>query len=142
MASKQNKGNVGTKINGKVDAAAYIKAHGLPEVGAFADEASMKKFYKQLDMATLHGWLDLEGLTYKPCADSEAIDRMRACMALLGQHFPKEVKAKVESPYKAYTTDQLVQMAIDNEVAFEVSDDDRINRMRAIMALRANKIIG
>jgi hypothetical protein len=128
-------------INGKVDAMGYIKEHGIPEVGAFADDKSIKKFYKQLDQATLDNWVQLEGLEYKACEDQPAIHRMRACMAILYLHFPKQTTPKKESPYKQYSTEQLVQMALDNEVAFEACEDDKILRMRAIMALRASKVI-
>ena len=76
------------------------------------------------------------------CPEQPAIHRMRVCMSILYLHFPKEVAPKKESPYKQYTTEDLVQMALDNEVAFEPSSDERILRMRAIMALRANKVIG
>ncbi len=129
-------------INGKVDAQAYIKEHGYPEVGQFADEKSLQKFYKQMETAQVEDWATLEGLTFKACPEQPAIHRMRACMVILRNHFPVEVKAKKESPYKKYSTEDLVQMALDNSVAFEPADDERILRMRAIMALRANKIIG
>ena len=133
---------VATKvITGKVDAQAIIKT-GYPEVGQFADEKSLQKFYKQLDTAQVEEWVTLEGLTFKACPEQPAIHRMRACMAILRSHFPVEVKAKKESPYKKYSTEDLVQLALDNSVAFEPAEDERILRMRAIMALRANKIIG
>ena len=128
-------------VEGKVDAQAYVKANGYPEVGSVADEKSLQKFYKQLDTAQVEEWVALEGLTFKPCEEQPAIHRMRACMAILRKHFPVEVKAKKESPYKKYTTEDLVQMALDNSVAFEPAEDERILRMRAIMALRANKVI-
>ena len=140
MAKQQNsvKG-----ISGKVDAAAWMKTNGgYPEVGTFVDDKSLKKFYKQLSTEDLEQWCELEGLTFKACPEQPPIHRMRAAMALLYKHFPKETAPKKESPYKKYSTEDLVQMAIDNEVAFEMSEDDRILRMRAIMALRANKVIG
>ena len=141
MATKKQ--NTQGIINDKVDVAGYIKANGgYPEVGQFADEKSLQKFYRQMSTEDVEKWVELEGLTFKACPEQAPIHRMRACMAILRLHFPKEDKAKKESPYKQYTTEQLVQMALDNEVAFEASDDDRILRMRAIMALRANKVIG
>jgi len=128
-------------ITNKVDAVAYIKENGIPEVGTFADDKSLKKFYKQLDQAQIDSWVTLEGLTFKACLDQPAIHRMRACMTILYLHFPKEVKAKKESPYKQYTTEALVQLAIDKDIVFEACEDERILRMRAIMALRASKAI-
>ena len=120
----------------------WIESHKrYPEVGEFADTKSLQKFYKQLDIASIETWVELEGLTFKACPEQPSIHRMRACMAILYLHFPKETKPKQESPYKKYSTEQLVEMAIEHEVAFEPSEDDRIMRMRAIMALRANKVI-
>jgi len=128
-------------ISGKVDAMEYIKSHnGYPEVGSFADQKSLQKFNKQLSDDTLKDWCAVEGLEYKE-NEHAAINRMRIAMAILYHHFPKQVATKQESPYKKYSTEDLVQMAMDNNVAFEVSEDDRILRMRAIMALRANKVI-
>jgi len=143
MASKQNKGNkVDTKVVGKVDAYSYISANGYPEVGSFSNEKDIQRFYKQLSTDQVKDWANLEGLEYKPCPEHEAIDRMRVCMAILRKHFPVETKAATVSPYKQYSTEDLVQMALDNNVLFETTDDDRILRMRAIMALRAHNIIG
>lgn len=129
-------------ITGKVDANAFIKANGYPEVGQFADDKSLQKFYKQLSQEQLDAWVALEGLTYNPCPEQPAIHRMRAAMAILYKHFPKPATVKKESKYKQYSTEQLVSMALENNVAFETCDDMRILRMRAIQALRANNIIG
>ena len=139
MARTTDKGTV-VKLVGKVDAAKYVKEKGYPEVGQFADTKSLQKFYKQLSMENLKGWVELEGLTVKP-TDSEPIYRMRLAMAILYKHFPKETSSKPESPYKQYTLEQLVTMAIDNNVPVEATDDDRILRMRTIMALRAHKVL-
>lgn len=128
-------------ISGKVDAKAIVAANGFPEVGGFEDEKSLQKFYKQLDTEQLESWCELEGVTFKACLEQPPIHRMRAAMAILYHHFPKESAPKKESPYKAYTTEQLVQLALENDVVFEACEDDRILRMRAIMALRAHKVI-
>lgn len=129
------------KITGKVDAKALVTKNGYPEVGQFVDQKSLQKFYKQLDTDSLKEWVELEGITYKECTDSEQINRMRIAMAILYKHFPKDAPIKKESPYKAYSTEKLLEMAVEAEVAFEVCDDERILRMRAIMALRAAKAI-
>jgi hypothetical protein len=89
-----------TVIKGKVDAQAWVtKNNGYPEVGSFAEQKDLQKFYKQLDMEQLQEWIDAEGLEYKPC-DNEMILRMRMAMAILYKHFPKETPAKKDSPYK------------------------------------------
>ena len=128
------------KLVGKVDANAWIAEKGYPEVGQFVDQKSLQKFYKQLDIETLKGWIELEGLEVTP-TDSEPIYRMRVCMAILYKHFPKETAKKEESPYKKYSLEDLVTMAIENNVPVLATDDDRILRMRTIMALRAHKVL-
>lgn len=132
----------GIVISGKVNAIDFVKKNGYPEVGQFATEKDLQKFYKQLSQAQLDEWCKLEGLEYKPCPEQEAIHRMRAAMAILYKHFPREVAPKKESKYKQYSTEDLVQMALDHSVAFEPCEDARILRMRAIQALRANNVIG
>jgi len=132
--------NTVKQIKGKVDAAKYVEENGYPEVGMFVDNKTLQKFYKQLDLPTLQDWCSLEGLEIKP-SDSEPIYRMRVCVAILYKHFPKETTAKKKSKYADYTLESLIAMAVDNEVVFEICDDERILRMRCIMALRASKVI-
>lgn len=126
----------------KVDAVKFVEDNGYPEVGHFTDKKDLQKFYKQLDTATLEDWCAVEGIEYTPCEDSEPIHRMRVCMAILYLHFPKaETSSKKKSKYADYTTEALIQMAVDNDIAVEVTDDMRIMRMRTIMNLRAANII-
>jgi coproporphyrinogen III oxidase-like Fe-S oxidoreductase len=129
------------RISGKVDAQAYVGTIGYPEVGVFTEEKALQKFYKQLDMEQLVEWATLEGLTWKACPESAPIERMRVCMGIYNKHFPKQdTSSKKESVYKKYTLEQLAQMAVDNGVAVEVTDDNRILRMRLIMALTLGKL--
>lgn len=128
-------------ITNKTNAVEYIKGNGIPKVGSFEDKKALQKFYKQLPTETLEEWAKQENVTFNPCTDNEAIHRMRVAMAILYLHFPKETKEKKESPYKKYTTEQLVEMALEHDVAIEETDDMRILRMRLIMGLRANKVI-
>ena len=134
---------VGIQIVGKVNAIEYVGKNGYPEVGSFLVAKDLQKFYKQLDTATLVDWVTLEGVEYKPCIDSEPINRMRLCMAILYKHFPKVSTGvtKKASKYAEYTTEALIQLAIDKDVPVEVTEDMRIMRMRCIMALRASKVI-
>jgi hypothetical protein len=131
------------KIVGKVDAKEWVAKNGYPEVGMFSDKKCLQKFYKQLSDEQLEDWCSLEGLQYIPCPDSEPINHMRICMAILYKHFPKETKGsnKSESKYSKYSTEDLMQLAIDKSVPVEVTEDMRIMRMRTIMALRAAKVI-
>lgn len=126
----------------KLDAVKYVEDNGYPELGFFEEKKDLQKFYKQLPTETLEDWCSVEGLEYNKCEDSEPIHRMRVCMAILYLHFPKKPsEAKQKSKYADYSTEQLIQMAIDNDVAVEVTEDLRIMRMRTIMNLRAANII-
>lgn len=111
-----------------------------PEVGHFTEEKDLKKFYKGLTDEQLAEWLELEGLEHKP-SDSAPINRMRMAMAILYTHFPRQTKAKKKSKYADYSLEDLLTMAMEKDVAFEATEDERILRMRAIMALRAAKVI-
>ena len=122
-------------IGKKVDAKEIVEKKGFPEIGSFEDKKSLQKFYKQLDTETLEEWVALEGLEFIP-SDSEPIHRMRVCMAILYLHYPKQNKGKKKSKYAKYTLEDLIQMAVDNDVEVEITEDTRILRMRAIMALR------
>lgn len=135
-----------TKVNiikGKVDAVDWIGNNGgYPEVGQFEDKKVLQKFYKQLDTEVIEDWCSVEGVEFKACPESEQIHRMRACMAILYLHFPKApAKSKSESPYKKFTLEDLLQMAVDNDVPVEPTESEQIMRMRTIMALRAAKVI-
>ncbi len=118
----------------------FVAKNGFPELEIFVEKADLQKFYKKLDTATLEDWAELEGVEFKP-NDHASIHRMRVAQAILFKRFPKEVKPKKESPYKQFTTEQLVEMAIQHEVPVEATDDARILRMRTIMALRAHKVV-
>lgn len=130
-----------TKLN-RDTVQAFVAKHGYPEVGdkAIVDQKWLQKFYKHLDDEQLTEWVGIEGLSYKP-ADSAPIERMRKCMAILYLHFPKQTATKKKSKYAEYSNEQLIQMLLDNDVPCEPTDDERIMRMRAIMALRAHKVI-
>lgn len=114
--------------------------NGYPEKGHFTEKKDLQKFYKYLSDEQLAEWIAVEGLEFKP-ADSEAINRMRMAMAILYHWFPKAPSAKKKSKYADYTNEQLMDLALQNDVVFEICDDERILRMRAIMALRASKVI-
>jgi hypothetical protein len=130
-----------TKLN-KDSVQEYVTKNGYPEVGSedVVDQKWLQKFYKHLTDDQLTEWVELEGLTYNP-SESAPIERMRKCMAILYKHYPKAPTSKKKSKYSDYTTESLIQMLLDNDVPCEVTDDDRIMRMRAIMALRAHKVI-
>lgn len=118
----------------------FMKENGFPEVGHFTEKSDLQKFYKHLSDEQLAEWIELEGLEYTP-NESAPINRMRMAMAVLYKHFPKAPSKKKESKYAKYSLEDLVQLALDNDVPFEDTDDERILRMRAIMALRAAKVI-
>lgn len=110
----------------------------FPEKGTFTVPEDLKKFYKKLPDARLDEWLELEGLTYTP-NENPGINRMRKCMAMMDYHFVKEpsTSKKKKSKYGDYTTEDLIGMALDNNLA--VKDDkgnERILRMYTIMSLK------
>lgn len=117
----------------------------FPEVGGFADEKAMKKFVKKLSDEQLYEWCELEGITWKRCPEHAPIDRMRAAMAIKAKHFPATApqgSKKSKSKYADMKTEELVQLAMDNDV--QVPDDKgdmRILRMYTIMALRKAGLI-
>ncbi|MMZ60467.1 hypothetical protein D3C81_961420 [compost metagenome] len=113
----------------------------FPEVGQFPDEKTFKAHVKPLTMDELQEWAALYELTVKP-TDSAPIQRMRLIMAIKEMHFPTPPREpKNRSPYSKWTTEELVQMALDNEIIYEPAEDMKIMRMRTIMALRAHGII-
>lgn len=110
-----------------------------PEVGDFKDEKAMKKFIKGLSDESLQEWCILEGAEWKH-NDHQSINRMRMAMAIKAIHFPDtapKAGKKKKGKYSHIPTEELVQIALDNDV--EVPDDKgdaRILRMYTIMALR------
>lgn len=128
-----------TQVN-KAFVEAFVVEHGYPEVGHFTEKSDLQKFYKHLSDVQLQEWVELEGLEFTP-SDSAPINRMRMAMAILYKNFPKAPSAKKESKYAKYSLEDLMNMALASDVVFEDTDDERILRMRAIMALRAAKVL-
>ena len=118
----------------------FVAETGYPEVGYFKEKSDLQKFYKHCTDEQLAEWIELEGLEYVP-NDSAPINRMRMCMAILYKHYPKAPSTKKQSKYAQYSLEDLMQLSLDNDVAFEHTEDERILRMRAIMALRVAKVI-
>lgn len=123
----------------KVFVEKFVEEQGYPEVGAFEERKDLQKFYKQLTDEQLAEWVAQEGLEYTP-HESQSINRMRMCMTILYSHFPKE-PTKKESKYAKYSLEDLANLAMEHDVAFEDTSDERILRMRAVMALRAAKVL-
>lgn len=124
-----------TTINKEYVAKYVEENNGYPEVGTFEDKKDLQKFYKHVPTEGLEDWVAIEGLEVAK-VDSEPIYRMRLAMAVLYLHFPKAPSTKKKSKYADYSLEDLLQMALDKDVIFESTDDERILRMRAIMALR------
>lgn len=120
----------------KVYVEKYLSENGYPEVGTFTDKKDLQKFYKHCTTEQLVDWaVEIEGIEVAK-VESEPIYRMRLAMAVLYLHFPKAPSAKKKSKYADYTLEDLMAMAVAKDVIFEITDDERILRMRAIMALR------
>jgi len=123
---------------------AVISDVTYPEKGTYTEKKPLQKFIKKLSIDELMEWADLEGiLTGIKTTDHEAIWRMRVAMAIVELHFPKEsTNKKSKSKYASYTTEQLVQMVMDNDLEVKDSKGDlRIMRMYCIIALRDAKLI-
>jgi hypothetical protein len=134
---KEVKKNKGKTV--KIDPTKPVE---FPERGSYTDPKDLKKFYKQLTDAQLDEWLELEGLVYK-ASGNLSIDRMRKCMAIMDAHFPKEPgKGKKKSKYADFTTEQLVEMCMENDVEIkDAKGDMRILRMYTVMALKEAGIL-
>jgi hypothetical protein len=113
----------------------FVAENGYPELGHFTEKSDLQKFYKHLTDAQLAEWIELEGIEFVP-AESAPINRMRMCMAVLYLHHPKAPSAKKKSKYADFSLEDLMELAVKHDVIFEITDDERILRMRAIMALR------
>lgn len=121
----------------------YLVTEGYPAVGVFAPnddgKKALKKFYSYVPDEFLDLWVETAQLTYKPCENAQ-IARMRKCMAIMELHYPSAPKAGGASgkgKYSDLATEWLVAQAVEHNVPVEVCEDDRILRMRVIMALRA-----
>lgn len=137
--SRQKETTTMTKKMTQAEQVQETVALGFPEVGSFGEDGKkeLQKFYKHLTNEQLEEWVELEGLEIKP-TDSEQIYRMRLAMAILYLHYPKATAKKKVSKYAKYTLEDLVELAIEKDVAVEPTEDERIMRMRTIMALRAS----
>lgn len=115
-----------------------------PEVGDFKDEKAMKKFIKGLSDESLEEWCILEGAIWKH-NDHQSINRMRMAMAIKAIHFPDtapKATSKKKSKYGHYSNEELVQMALDNDISVPDDKGDlRIMRMYTIMALKKAGLI-
>jgi hypothetical protein len=113
-----------------------VVAPKYPEVGS-VDAKALKKVCKNLTDAEVAEYAALYNLVVKDYGH-DSINRMRQIMAITGLHFPSTIKAaKPKSVYAHLTLENLLGQIVDGGVFVEVTDDERIMRMRAIMALRA-----
>jgi hypothetical protein len=71
---------------------------------------------------------------------------MRAAMAIKAVHFPETKQGngrKKKSKYAEYSTEELVKIALENDVPVrDAKGDPRIERMYVIMALRQVGLLG
>lgn len=123
----------------KVNQNPVIEDPEYPERGYFKTEKDIKKYIKKLTDEQLADWCELEGIKWKP-SDNQSINRMRMAMAIKSYHgfgLPQGSGKKSKSKYAQYTTEELIKMALDNDVYVrDAKGDPRILRMYAIMALR------
>lgn len=119
-----------------------------PEKGYFADDKAVKRYIKKLTDDQLYEWCELEGVTWN-INDHAGINRMRAAMAMKAYQLDtptagsKGGSGKKKGKYSHYELEELVQMALDNDVDVKPynGDDMRILRMYTIMALKGAGIL-
>ena len=91
-----------------------------------------------ITMATNAGVTNLwEGISNQP------IRKMRLIMELKEVYFPTgnaPKKTAAPTPWKGIPMDALVKLAKDNNIQWKEDKNEGINRMRLIMALKANKL--
>lgn len=116
-----------------------------PEIGAFDDIKGFKKYVKKLTDDQLAEWCELEGATWN-AIEHQSINRMRMAMAIKAKHFPETApksSGKSKSKYSDYTTEELLEIAVSNDVDVkDAKGDARILRMYTIMALREAGLLG
>lgn len=112
---------------------------------SFESVDAIKKFISRLSTDQLIEWAELEGVldNAKP-NDNASIYRMRVAVAVREKFFPSQRSSspKKKSKYADYSTEQLLEMALENDI--EVKDakgDQRILRMYLIMALRNAEVL-
>lgn len=137
---------IAAQVGGKPATPATPTDVEYPEIGTLKTEKDFKKAVKKLSDANVFEWCELEGATWKRCPDQAPIDRMRAVMAIKAKHFPSTApkgETKSKSKYSDYTDEQLVQMALDNDITVrDDKGDKRIMRMYTIMALKQAGLLG
>lgn len=108
----------------------------MPE---FEDIKEFKDYFRELDDYTAEYMARALNLEWKP-TDKPQIHRMRISMAIQRHLFPELFKPKEtsskKSKYGDYSTDELVTMAKENKVGWKETDNEPINRMRVIQALK------
>lgn len=109
----------------------------LETLPKFKDLEELKEFIKDLDTPTLEYFAKGLELTWTPTYHAN-IHRMRIAMAMHRYFFPemfqpKEPKKKAR--FSDMSTDELVKQAKEVDKNLEVTKNDRINRMKAIMVL-------
>ena len=118
-----------------------------PEKGYFADDKAVKRYIKKLTDDQLYEWCELEGVTWNT-NEHAGINRMRAAMAMKAYQLDTPTagskgSGKKKGKYSHFELEELVQMALDNDVDVKPynGDDMRILRMYTIMALKQAGIL-
>jgi hypothetical protein len=97
-----------------------------------------KDFFKDLDTPTAEYIARALGLDWKP-TDHENIHRMRVSLAIQHHLFPSQFKPKEKKKKAKYgdlTTKQLFSLASEHKLSVKKTNNEPIDRMRAIMELK------
>jgi len=111
----------------------------LESMPEFENLDELKEFIKDLDTPTLEYLAKGLKLKWTPTYHGN-IHRMRIAMAMHRYFFPDLFKPtdakKKKAKYADYSTEDLEVMAKEAKVEYKESDNEAINRMRVIMALK------
>jgi len=103
----------------------------------------LKDFMKDIDTSTLEYMATGLGLDWKPTYHPN-IHRMRISMAIQKHYFPelfKPKEAKKKAKYGDFSTDELFEMAQQNDIEVKKSGNEPIDRMRVIMKLKESGVL-
>lgn len=117
-------------------------AENMPE---FENLDELKDFIKHLDTATMEYIAKSLHLEWK-ATDNPSIHRMRVAMSLHNYYFPntykpKTTETKKKAKYGDLESKELYKMAREHSIRWKKTDNESINRMRVIMALKKANVI-
>lgn len=137
MESDEDHDKIYTALEGEEDVK-ISKEEVMKSLPDFKEFKDLKDFIKDLDTGTLEYIAKGLELSWTPTYHAN-IHRMRVAMALHRHFFPERFQPKEpkkKARFSDLTTEQLLQIAKEHGLKVDTTDNDHINRMRVIMALK------